>query len=188
MTRDDIIQLLLVTVTASGFGASIAVMHGSGYDSGDVFAFTGAIVGAAGTVAGAAWLADRSATRELRTERRLIRPELVDLLTVAENAAVCFPADGGWSGEWLSAAHALADVSRGVASLLDEVLTYARTLDFRQRDELKAVRQAITAYLRFYDDALTPGELDPMDDRTWASETHPLREATAIALRLFPDI
>ena len=168
MKKDDLLQLFLLALTASGFGAATALLLRTGFKSEDVFAFSGAIVGAAGTVLGAAWLADRAANREKREEQSLIRAELITLLDVAESTTKAFPAEGPWPDHWRSSAHTMFEVADGVCRFLDEVINYAKTLNFHQREEIKLVRAQIPYFMQFYTNVMSP-DVDPWpdDERTW---------------------
>jgi hypothetical protein len=189
MSRDDLIQLFVLAVTASVTGAAFAALLNSGFKSEDVFAFSGAVVGAAGTVAGAAWLTDRSSTRERREEQTLVRAELLTLSDISHSASEAFPANGLWTDNWRSAVHAMSDVAEGTGRFLDEVINYAKTLNFHQREEIKIVRTRINYFARFYGDVFgSPDDLDPMDERDWSSMIEGVLSSTRSALTTFENV
>lgn len=185
--KNDIGQLLLVTLTASGVGAGFVILIRTGFKSEDVFAFAGAIIGAAGTVAGGAWLSDRSARREKATEQNIIREELVTLVDISASATQRHPRGGEWTDEWRSSIHAMSDICEGAGRFFDEVIAFAKTLDFHQREQIKLLRLHISFFLKFYDDVFnTEGELDPQDERTWLGVVDGVQTATAQAILVFP--
>lgn len=185
MVRDKPVQLLVIGVTAGGVAAGFITLISTGFKSEDVFAFAGAVVGAAATVAGAAWLADRSLTRERREEQSLIYEELDALHRVATAAAASNPKGGDWTDQWRSSMNGMIDVARGSCRFLDEVIGSARTLDFHQREAVKLTREAAERFVSFHNDVFSEGELEPYDERTWASEIEPVVDETRSALRLF---
>jgi type II secretory pathway pseudopilin PulG len=185
MVRDKLVQLLVLGVTAGGVGAGFIALINTGFKSEDVFAFAGAVVGAAATVAGAAWLADRALTRERREEQSLIREELQALHQVASAAAASNPKVGDWTDEWRSSMNAMIDVARGSCRFLDEVIATARTLDFHQREAVKLTREAAARFVSFHNDVFSERELEHWDERTWASEIEPVVSETSAALRYF---
>jgi len=181
--RDEITELALLAVTAGGTGAAIAILVNTGFKSDDVFAFSGALVGAAGTVAGAAWLTDRTATKEQRKEQTLIRADLATLLDAADTALARYPNGMAWTDAWRSSIHALGDIAAGTARFLDEVIGHARTLDFSQRETIKDARKEIGYFVGFYDDVFNNEEdLNPMDEREWSGMIKGMITATGTAL------
>jgi hypothetical protein len=180
--RDRITELALLAFTAGGTGAALAVLFNTGFQSDDMFAFSGALIGAAGTLAGAAWLNDRTAQRDKRQEQALIRPELDIILDVANLALTRHPGEGQWTGDWRSSIHALGDIARGAGRFLDEVISHARTLDFSQRETIKLARLELGYLVLFYDDVFNSGdELSPMDERTWPSMISDVISTTSAA-------
>lgn len=169
----------------------MALLIGTGVQSDDVFAFAGAIVGAAGTVAGTAWLSDRSRNATRREEQSVVREELVTLLEVSSAAERSAPdpnSDLPWHDNWKSNMHALADVGSGCNRFLAEVLDHAATLNFHQREAVKELRETIAAFLSFHSDVFDSNdELPPWDDREWKSETAAVTVKTAAALLMFKD-
>lgn len=183
--RDKIVQSLVFGATAGGVTAGSIVLITTGFQSEDILAFAGAVVGAGATVGGAAWLADRSHNRERRSEQSLIHEELEILCQLATRAAATSPANSGRTDEWRSSLNALIDVSRSSIRFLDEVTATARTLDFHQREVVKLVREAAGQFIRFHDDVFSEAELEHWDDRTWASEIEPLARESSYALSRF---
>lgn len=167
MTRDDLIQLSVASGTASLVGAATVLLYNTGFRSEDVLAFSGTLIGAGSAVAGAAWLAERATTRERREEQSIIRGNLEALLGASETAMAAFPVNGKWTDEWRSARAALWDFAAGSARFLDEVIVHAKTIDFHQRETIKAARAHVGFFLTFSDDIAREGELAPWDERTW---------------------
>lgn len=182
--RDEITELTLLAVTAGGTGAAIAILISTGFKSDDVFAFSGALIGAAGTVAGAAWLTDRTATKEARKEQSLIRTDLAILLDASETALRHYPNGKVWTGEWRSSINGLGDIAHGTGRFLDEVIAHARTLDFSQRETIKDARLQVRYFVAFFNDVFnTEGDLDPMDERDWPGMIRDMVRATGAALQ-----
>jgi hypothetical protein len=181
--RDKFVEVALLGVTAGGAGAAIVILINTGFKSEDVFAFSGALVGAAGTVAGAAWVADRAQTKEQRKEQTLIRADLATLLDAADTALARYPNGMAWTDAWRSSIHALGDIAAGTARFLDEVIGHARTLDFSQRETIKDARKEIGYFVGFYDDVFNNEEdLSPMDEREWPGMIKGMITATGTAL------
>lgn len=181
--RDKFVELALLGVTAGGAGAAIVILINTGFKSEDVFAFSGALVGAAGTVAGAAWVADRTETKEQRKEQTLIRADLATLLDAADTALACYPNGTAWTEEWRSSIYVLGDIASGTARFLDEVIGHARTLDFSQRETIKDARKEIGYFVGFYDDVFNNEEdLHPMDEREWPGMIKGMVTAAGMAL------
>jgi hypothetical protein len=187
--RDDVIQSVLVAITAAGFGSGMAILVNTGFKSDDVFAFGGAIVGAAGTVAGAAWLTDRAVTKEKREEQSLVRAELETVLSAAEKAYPLFPHDEPWTDGWRAALHELVEVARGAQRFLEEVITHAKTLNFHQRESVKDARARIGFFVDFYNDVFSgPYDEDPMDERSWPGTIADMIDGVAGALTTFRKV
>lgn len=185
MLRDKLVQVLVIGVTAGGIAGGFVGLIYAGFESEDVFAFAGAVVGAAATVGGAAWLADRSVARERREEQSLIREELEALNVVAGAAAAAVPNGGAWTDQWRSSLNGMIDVARRACRFLDEVIGSAKTLNFHQREAVKLTRAAAERFVSFHNDVFSEGDLEPYDERTWASEIEPVVSETRAALRLF---
>ena len=168
-------------------GGVIASMLSLGYSSTDVFAFSGAVVGAAATVAGTAWLNDRSRRIEFDEERRLIEEEIGILCTTASALVEHVPSHGLlWSDKWTSGLNALSDITRGSQRFLAEVIEHAKTLNFVEREAIRSLAKAVNYFVLFNDNAFGgPDELDPMDERTWAGVLEVLMAACAEARLTF---
>jgi hypothetical protein len=185
MLRDRVIQALVIGVVAGGVGAGFITLINTGFKSDDVFAFAGAIIGAAATVAGSVWLSDRSVKREQRAEQSLIVEDLQDLHQIAIAAAASDPKGGEWTDKWKSDMNALTDVARGARRFLDEVITSAKTLNFHQRERVKLVHQALDGFISFHDDVFSEGEIEHWDERTWTSQIEPVARETSYCLVAF---
>ncbi len=83
----------------------------------------------------------------------------------------------------------MSDVAEGTGRFLDEVINYAKTLNFHQREEIKIVRTRINYFTRFYGDVFgSPDDLDPMDERDWSSMIDGVLSSTRSALTTFENI
>lgn len=182
--RDKITEFLLLGVTAGGTGAAIAILINSGFKSDDVFAFSGALVGAAGTVAGAAWLADRTARADRAGEQMLIASELRRLHNAVTAAQRAYQANATTGPlEYRRTLHAIGNIIEEAQTITREAIARARTLDFRQRAKVIYVDQSIDRFVSFYEDSFGEAELPPEDGRDWATILFIFEEALADALR-----
>lgn len=168
MTRDTLVLWLTGSLTAGGMGGAIAVLISTGFKSDDVFAFSGAVIGAAATVAGTAWLSDRGARRDRKLERDLILRELLMLEQRTKMAAANLPGDDGWTDAWRAAITDLDRASKECRAIIVEALSRAKHLSFRQRAKLVALQSGLEAYESFYYDAyVSDEEMHPLDEREW---------------------
>lgn len=183
INRNVAIEVILASFTAAATAAAFVLLVKSGLKSEDVFAFTGALVGAAATVAGAAWIADRTQAKDRYKEQCLISEDLTALFDVSRAALVLYPVDTPWTDNWRSALSALGDIASGSARFLDEVIEFAKTLDFSQRELIKAARADIVRFNDFYQDVQDPDYQDsPMDERDWPSMIGAMAGSTKAAL------
>ncbi len=163
----------LVGFAISGLsGGAVTMLLVLGLKSDDVFAFSGALigalVGAVGTVLGAAWLGDRSINRERNEERSDIVNEVEHVLEKAHSTQSYFNPQGSFADGWhekLSATYQDMLIAR---DYFREVIDHAKTVNFRQRREIKLLERAISHFVSFYDTVMAPEyEDDPYDDRTF---------------------
>src|SRR3712207_5703524 len=160
MLRDRLIEWAVLGVTGAGTGAAIALLWSSGFKSDDVFAFSGALVGAAGTVAGAAWLADRAATSERRAEQSIIVEALRAARDKAYRTRTLYDAEAkGWPPEFRTSLHAAKPLVDEANAIATQALAQAKTLNFRQRARLESASKALDAFKLFYDDCFSESDL-----------------------------
>lgn len=159
--------MLAVGVGAGGTGAALGWFLLHGYKEEAVFSFLGAVVGAAATVAGAVWLADRTASSASARERQILIDECSALMPIVRRSIDIYQADGQVTGAFKVSVQSLYTASLEVPAIMREALARALTLDFRQRVKLLKAEGGLLGFDRFYQDVFTPGDLDPMDERSW---------------------
>lgn len=170
----------VIGIAAGGTGAAIAALFNLGFKSGDVFAFSGALIGAAATVAGAAWLAEWSARAAHRREADQIIAESSPLLTATRVLLPKIPKDLGSWAEFRPQLHELAEAARDVLAVLREALALARTLDFRERVALARAVAAVDSFQDFHSSVFSPEGEHPLDERSWPSEFREVEHRLAV--------
>ncbi len=165
--RDRIIEMAAVGIAAGGSGSAIGWFLIHGYKEEAVFSFLGAIVGAAATVAGAVWLADRTATSASVKERQILIDECVSLAPIIERSLAIYNADGRVTGAFRTSVHSLHNAALEVPAIMREALARASTLDFRQRVKLIKAEAAILDFEGFYQDVFSPEGPDPINEQSW---------------------
>lgn len=179
--RDHLIEFSALGIAAGGTGAVLGMFYNLGFDSGDVFAFAGAMAGAAATVAGALWVADRrdrvAHQRETSILTEYCRPvlakanEIVPLEEVAHDKATY--------AVFFTELHALRGRLSELPAILKESLAHAHTLDLRERVKVQQAMNAIREFCAFYECCFELPEDDPMDERTWHGILRYLRTGLA---------
>jgi len=142
---------LLVAFTSGGTGAALAMLYNTGFKSDDVFAFAGAMVGAAGTVAGAAWLADSTDKKKRRKEQKTILDEINRLRRHVSGLAPFFPANNEVSGNWGRALEMFEPHAVHANLFFKEVIERAQTLDFSERQYVKELDRTLDEYMAVYE-------------------------------------
>lgn len=170
VTRDDVITCLLAGIGAGGTAAGMSYLFNMGFQNQDVFAFSGALVGAAAAVFGAAWVADRATTSAKRTEQAIVYAVCAKLLAANRAAAAVGIVNDevNWTPEWRTAIRSLAVDAAETRATLQQALLTAQALDFRQRVKITKAEQAVTFFQTFYDDVMGPYDDDPLDERSWS--------------------
>jgi len=168
MTRDETIQALTVGLAAGGFGAGFALLLNSGFKSDDVFAFMGAVAGAAATVAGAMWLADRGDRAALERESRLLYDECADALKLTKTCLDLVPEkiEYPFPAAFQHALTAVIDRAAETRAILREAIARAEKLNFRQRVRVVRAESALDSFLTWVWDDEPP---HPLDERTYQS-------------------
>ncbi|MDK8187735.1 MULTISPECIES: hypothetical protein [Sphingomonas] len=178
MTRDDVIGWLLIGASAGASGAAVTILYRTGFKSDDVFAFSGGLIGAFATIAGAMWLADRSAKTAHRREVRIIARECVARKAQAEKAIAEYRDTYPMPDGWFVAVRDLAIGAQETPAILREALDRAQTLDYRQIVKIRKAEAAVVSFDRFYQDCFcTEDELHPMDERDWPTTLKQLVDA-----------
>ncbi|KQM64683.1 hypothetical protein ASE65_15550 [Sphingomonas sp. Leaf16] len=179
MTRDEVLQCLLTGLGGGVSGCGFAALLLSGFKSDDVFAFGGALVGAAAAVGGGAWLADRTAKATLRRETGILTDECIRLLAAVEQSIALLPEDQSkpWPTGFKPSLHHLNDIAIEVPAIFREAIAKSIALDFRQRVKVIKAEGAVLAFATFHQDAFSDYELPPQDERDWPSTLQHLRES-----------
>ena len=186
MTKDDFVLACVIAVGASATGFALVFMVKFGVHEESLFALIGAIIGAAATVAGAAWLADRHRIAERNIEVSLLVKACAKLLHDALAAQKMEPGVGmPWPIEYRPLLYRLAESSGNVHAITVEALAHGKALSFIHRTALRRVQFAIDAYLRFWTDANAEGELEPWDERSFPEVTRDIVHECKIAISEF---
>lgn len=165
--RDRAVEMATLGMFGGGTGAAFALLWRTGFEASDIFALTGALIGASGTVAGAVWLADRTASIASIRERELIEQECAPLVSMIDRALAIYHSDGRVSDPFKVAVHSLRDACLEVPALLREANARAATLNFRQRVKVTKAEGAILAFDRFYSDVFGIDPVELWDERSW---------------------
>lgn len=181
--RDRLVEMAVLGISASGTGAALAWFLKNGFKEDDVFAFFGALVGAAATVAGAIWVNDRADRTTHRREQSELLLEFQTLLDLTNKSIALFSRDHPWPPEFKPSLHELSKGVRETPALLREALAQAKSLDFRERVKLLKVEEGIRRFDGFYEDVFSPDELDPMDERDWPWALEGMKEALSEAVQ-----
>lgn len=182
--RDELFRGLAVGIGAGAAGAAGACLIKFGAPQESVLSLLGALIGAAATVAGAAWLSDRNAKLEENAERQLLTEEILAIRHLAKSALDLAAADGGsWSDEFRHSLRALDPPLREIHSICVEALDHGRRLTFRQRMRLRQMEAASQRAWSFYHDCfLLDDDLHPMDERTWPGMLEDIVKSADLAL------
>ncbi|MBB5987387.1 hypothetical protein [Sphingobium lignivorans] len=165
--RDRLTEMVVLGISAGGMGAALAWFLQWGFKEESVFAFFGALAGAAATVAGAIWATDRAERAAHQREQTLLMTESAALLEKTERSIALYSDEHPWPAAFRPSLSDLAASAHEVPAIFREALNQARTLDFRERVKLIKAERAIAAFDQFYQDVFGPEELQPRDDRDW---------------------
>jgi hypothetical protein len=181
--RDKLVEIALWGVAGGATGAALAFLWRIGVQAEPVFALAGALIGTAGTVAGAVWVNDRNALAERRAEVRLLLGEYEPLLRKVREAEAALPSpDKAWPSEFAPALHALEQLCRSAEAISAEALQNGRMLNFSHRVHIRHVVNATGSFRSFHNIVFGEYEPDPMDERSWGSELDYLARMTADAI------
>jgi len=170
MTRKDrLIEAALISVGAGATGAVIGIMLIYQVDMSDIFTLAGAIIGAAATVGGAIWVADRNSNREFAKEVDVLSSDFVKLLAQAQLVSSLSPApEGPWSTEYRAALHEFGAKVRGSLMIVEQAIERSKSLDFRHRASLINLQRILSFSNDFYADCFeSEEEPHPLDERDW---------------------
>lgn len=175
ITRDDFVKSVTVAVIAGCMFFSLCFMTHHGMKEESVFALVGALIGAAATVGGAAWIADYTHRGERRTEITLLTAEYNALLAAALAAqAVEPPAGGAWPAEYRPRLDTLAEAAGSMHAVAGEVLNHAKAISFQHRVAMRRVKFAIDEFLAFWTVNHNGEDLNPADERNFPVLTQQL--------------
>jgi hypothetical protein len=173
----------ITVVGSSATGFALAFMWKLGVKQEILVTFTGAIIGAAATIAGAAWLADRNRRIERDAEASLLAKELSKLL---KNSLATQEAELGremaWSIEYRSLLDSLDEISGNVHAILVEALAHGKALSFVHRVAVRRVQFVINEYLQLREDVRAAGELAEHDERDFPEVTADITRECKVAV------
>lgn len=173
----------IIAVGGSATGFALTFMFKFGVKQEALFALIGAIIGATATIAGAAWLADRTRFAERDAEVSLLIDEFSKLLKKAVAAQEAEPGAGmAWPKEYRPRLLVLAEAAGVVHAIAGEALTHGKALSFIHRAAVRRVQFVIDEYLGFWTDANAEGELDPSDDRSYPEVTANITHECKVAI------
>lgn len=180
---DDAIHGGWVGVGASAVAAACIALIKYGAPQEALLSFLGALIGASATVAGAAWLADRNARVEQRSELGLLVDEFEAIEGQARRAdKLAPPRDGPWSEEYRQELKALGPPLQDLNSICTEALDTAKRLTFRQRTRLREMQVASEQAWHFHEYCFHSEEENPFDERSWPEELSRLIKVAQKAL------
>jgi hypothetical protein len=180
---DDIIQAGVIAVGSAATGFALAFMINSGIKQEPLFALVGALIGAAATIGGAAWLANHNRVVERDAEVALLVEEYNRLLKAALAAQEAEPGLGmPWPKEYRPRLYKLAESAGNVHAIAEEALKHAKSLSFVHRAAVRRVQFAINGYLQFWTEANAQGDLDELDDRSYPIVTAEITHECKLAI------
>jgi hypothetical protein len=181
--RDDFVMAFITVVGSSATGFALAFMWKLGVKQEILVTFAGAIIGAAATIAGAAWLADRNRRIERDAESYLLAKELSKLLKNSLATQEVEPDTGrAWPEEYRPLLYRLAETSGNVHAILVEALAHGKALSFVHRVAVKRVQFAVNEYLRFWNDVNDERDLSPNDERNFPEVTADITHECKVAI------
>lgn len=183
MQRDDLVHSGVIAVGGAATGFALAFLLKFGIKQEPLFALIGALIGAATTIGGAAWLADRNRVVERESETNLIMSELGKLLRRAMAAQEVEPGTGmPWPKEYRPRLYSLADDAGHTHAIAGEALAHAKALSFVHRAHIRRVQFAIDEFLQFWTDANAEEELPPWDERSFPEVTASIIHECKVAI------
>ncbi|EKU74607.1 hypothetical protein [Sphingobium yanoikuyae] len=187
---DLAIEGISVGAAAAAVGVSAVAMIKFGASQEALLSFMGALIGAATTVAGAAWLADRTARIELHSELQMLIAEYEVLNTKAKTVMqISQDKYDDDSPEFQRSYHDLASSSWECMTITKEALATGRRLSFRHRARLRQSESAIESFWNYYQEH----KASPRSDKNGREVYYPgwyvssVMIASDMALRTFRD-
>lgn len=173
----------VIAVGGAATGFALAFLLKFGIKQEPLFALIGALIGAATTIGGAAWLADRNRVVEREAEVRLLVREFSKLLKTALAARHVEPGTNmPWPKEYRPRLYSLADDAGHVHAIAGEALVHGKALSFVHRARIRRVQFAIDEFLRFWTDANAEDELPPWDERSFPEATASIIHESKVAI------
>lgn len=183
MKKDDNIPAWVIAVGGSATGFALTFMVKFGITQEALFALIGALIGAAATIGGAAWLSDRNRNFERDAEVTLLVNEFDKLLKKAVAVQGVQPGSGmPLPKEYRPRLFSLAEAAGNVHAIAAEALSHGKALSFIHRAAVRRVQFAIDEYLRFWTDANAEGDLDPLDERSFPEATDKIADECKVAI------
>lgn len=181
--RDDLILAGVISIGAAATGFALVFMCRIGIKQESVFALVGALIGAAATIGGAAWLADRNRSLERDAEIELLATEFGKLLRASLAAQEAEPGTGmPWPEEYRPRLRNLAEIAGNVHAIATEALAHGKALSFIHRAAVRRVQFAIDCFLRFWTDANAEEDLHPLDERSFPETTGDVSHECQVAI------
>lgn len=164
--RDRLVEAAVWGVSAGGTGAAAGWLIQSGLKASDVLAFLGSLAGAAVTVAGAVWLADRNFHRERVLEADILFKEVDHLSKATQRAFDACVKRNDDPRSFRPALLNLRGMSSGVHGTLVQGSEWAKTLNFRQRARISELIATLETFNNYWDEINAEYfEPDPYDER-----------------------
>ncbi|MCW1432508.1 hypothetical protein [Novosphingobium sp. JCM 18896] len=165
-------QSVVIAVGGAATGFALAFLMKFGIKQEPLFALVGALIGAATTIGGAAWLADRNRVIEREAEADLIVVEFQRLLKKALAAQEIEPGTNcPWPQEYRPRLDTLADDAGHAHAVAGEALTHGKALSFVHRARIRRVQFVINEFLGFWVDINSEKELPHWDERNFPDLT-----------------
>lgn len=174
--RNDIVAWAVMGVAGGSIGAAIMMLLRLQVSGEAVFSLVGAIIGAAGTVAGAIWLNDRNAALANYAEVSLLAEEADKLLTETSKAIGLHSSTFPRNAEFQPTLVKINELSAEARAVFAEALSRGVTLNFRQRVKLIKAEAAIRVFTDFFWFCFGEMPDDPSDERNWPDTLGYLKE------------
>jgi hypothetical protein len=183
MSKDDIVQAVVIAIGCSATTFLLVFMMKMGVKQESLFALGGTLIGAASAIVGAAWLSDRNRNLEKDAEVSLLMNEYGKLLKKVVAVQTVEPATGAtWPATYKPLLLELAEVAGGVRVVAEEALTTGKALTFVHRAAVRRVQFTIHEYLQLWSDSNAEVELDPQDERTFPGATAEIARECKLAI------
>jgi uncharacterized membrane protein YgaE (UPF0421/DUF939 family) len=181
--KGDFVQMGVVAVGSAATSFALAFMVKLGIKQESLFALVGALIGAAATVGGAAWLAERNRNYDRDSEVTLLTNEFRRLLIVANSTREAEPTTAtAWSAEYRALVHRLAEEAGKVHAIAEEAIAHGKSLSFIHRTAVRTVKFAIDEYLTLYLDSNAEEVRLPLDERSFPIATSEIADRCQIAI------